>query len=79
MSEHASKTQGIPTPEQTAKGRGVVIERPTSEEALAWLKEQVANAPERDEQWYREVLDIYRAGRREVAEAVAEQLPKRVA
>lgn len=47
--------------------------RPTSEASLAWLKKHLALAPERDEQWYREVLAIYRAGRRENAVTVAEQ------
>lgn len=61
MNENAS---GGPRPRTT---------RPTSEASLAWLKKHLALAPERDEQWYREVLAIYRAGRRENAAAVAEQ------
>lgn len=38
---------------------------PSPDEARDWLKKHMANAPERSEQWYRDVLDIYRAGRRE--------------
>lgn len=44
---------------------------PSQEEIRAWIKKHMASAPERDEQWYREVLDIYRLGRRERAEALA--------
>lgn len=69
----SARSKGTPTPEQAPKAR---INKLTSEEALAWLKKHLANAPERSEEWYREVLAIYRAGRRE---AVAEQPPKRVA
>lgn len=54
--EHAAAA--VPRPHE---GRVV----PTSEEAGEWLKKHLANAPERDEQWYREVLAIYRAGKRE--------------
>lgn len=47
---------------------------PTPDEAREWLKKHLARAPERDEQWYREVLDIYRAGRRDVAEQAEERV-----
>lgn len=57
---------------ENASGKGI----PTPEQARAWLLKHLAKAPERDEQWYREVLDIYRAGKRN---SVAEQPPKRVA
>lgn len=38
---------------------------PDREEIRAWIKKHIANAPERDEQWYRETFNIYRLGRRE--------------
>jgi hypothetical protein len=49
---------------------------PTPDEARDWLRKHLARAPERSEQWYREVLDIYRAGRRE---PIAEPAEDRVA
>jgi hypothetical protein len=49
---------------------------PTPDEARDWLKKHLARAPQRSEDWYREVLDIYRAGRRD---SIAEQAEERVA
>lgn len=49
--------------------------QPTPDEAREWLKKHLARAPERSERWYREVLDIYRAGRRDVAERAEERVP----
>jgi len=46
-------------------------EVPSPDEARDWLKKHLASAPKRSEQWRREVLDIYRLGRRERAEALA--------
>lgn len=37
---------------------------PTPDEARDWLKKHLARAPERSEDWYRDVLNIYRAGHR---------------
>lgn len=53
-----------------------MTERPSGEAAIAWLKKHLANAPERSEDWYREVLNIYRAGRRD---SIADQAEERVA
>ncbi|MBA2951407.1 hypothetical protein [Streptomyces himalayensis] len=33
----------------------------SAEEAGAWLRKHLASAPERDELWYRRVLNIYGA------------------
>jgi hypothetical protein len=41
----------------------------TPEEIQAWIKKHLANAPERDEQWYRETFNIYRLSRREALAA----------
>lgn len=54
----------------------MMTERPTGEEAISWLKKHLANAPERSEDWCREVLNIYRAGRRD---RIADQSEERVA
>lgn len=47
---------------------------PTPDEAREWLKRHLARAPERSEEWYREVLNIYRAGRCDVAEQAEERV-----
>ena len=47
---------------------------PTSDEARAWLKRHLANAPERSEDWYRDVLNIYRAGRRPLVDPAEERV-----
>lgn len=39
------------------------------EEIRAWIKKHLANAPERDERWYRETFNIYRLSRREALAA----------
>jgi excisionase family DNA binding protein len=38
-------------------------EQPAPPEVLAWLARHLANAPERSEQWLREVAALYEAGR----------------
>ena len=47
---------------------------PDPDEAREWLKRHLARAPERSEDWYREVLAIYRAGRRDVADQAEERV-----
>ena len=47
---------------------------PTPDEAREWLRKHLARAPERSEDWYREVLAIYRAGRRDIAERSEERV-----
>lgn len=78
MKENAAtaKPTDAETPTRSAKAdRRARSAVPTPDEAREWLNEHMANAPERSEQWYREVLAIYRAGRRE---AIAEQAEGRV-
>lgn len=43
----------------------------TREQIREWVLKHLADFPEHDEAWRREVLNIYRAGRSESAEAVA--------
>lgn len=37
---------------------------PAREEVRAWIHKHLASAPERDEAWYRSVLNIYETGKK---------------
>jgi hypothetical protein len=49
---------------ENAAGEAARSAIPSPDEARDWLNKHLARAPERDEQWYRDVLNIYRAGHR---------------
>jgi hypothetical protein len=46
-----------------------------AEEAGAWLRKHLANAPERDEAWYRRVLNLYGAQADSTERLVPEESP----
>lgn len=45
---------------------------PSQEEIRAWIDKHLARAPERDDQWCRDVQAIYHLGREEAAAKRAE-------
>lgn len=58
-------------PLRGGRGEGVSDE---AEAAAAWLRKHLASAPERDEAWYRRVLQIYGAPANLGEQVVAEEV-----
>lgn len=68
MNARDNADSGVSPPEAEPRQRRRT-EIPTSDEARAWLRRTLAQAPERDQAWIDRMLSIYAAGKREAAVA----------